>query len=377
MKIFTRIALAVATFTLSASGFAQKDAGVFDLKITMTPTRQIPDGLVSSVYWTVRNTGTVDFGSGDTVVTGLVVNGDTQDVSNIFFGSAIAPNEEFQVPLDISDGNGNFVGYNYVEFEAISGPYDVCAFAYLMAGETNPTNNLACFANQPPNFTNPINVSPSLDNDWSADSVAIILPTNLDNFDIYNNENTVPTMQEVELIMTNRGRLYYTEGTAIRFDLALDEDTTDFVGILATDIDTMQNLTISITNVAAMPESPQKVGTFDVCAVARMISDENPDNDETCTSFRIRDTYIPVGQNEISNIESSLRIYAALNEIQVEGVDEMTNIQITDMQGRVIKSVSSSENISVNMADESAGVYIVRAQEMKSGATSINKVTIQ
>jgi hypothetical protein len=111
-----------------------------------------------------------------------------------------------------------------------------------------------------------------------------------------------------------------------------------------------------------------------------VLGDDVSSNNSTCTSFTIIDSYNPflpgnwpTGREEVE--ESDLTIVPTMDEVLIEGVTNRTMVTVSDMQGRIIELNEFEKNGSINLQDQSTGIYVIKAVDQTTGVTQMRKVS--
>jgi len=366
MKIFTRLFSVIAL--LSIVSFSQ--AQTYDLSISAVSTasngsNQIPPDMIAPISFTIKNNGSNDIPSGTQIWISVLVN------ANYFINpDTLQFNGDFtaggEIPLTSTSG---------YSFQASNPNYEICAVAYFVDStlESNPANNILC-----DDFT----VTSAINNDWAAMSVSIEEPNNLDGFDLDNMTNTIPDLDSVVLVLQNNSQISFPRFYGVNYVLALNGDTTALTGFLGAPLGPGEQTKRIVTNAAALPAMVADSGTYAFCVEVMEEGDNTDSNDVTCETLTIIDSYDPfhpsnwpLGTEEIN--ESTLKVVPLLDEIRIQGVENPTEVQVTDMAGRLVRKVNITEDASIQLNDEKSGVYIIQATDENRGQVEIKKFSKQ
>jgi len=368
MKNFTRFAF-TAAILLHMSAFAQYDTGVSDVRVSTTPNNTVPANFSSSIYYTLTNVGAA-LTTNETIVTGVLINGDTAFGPLQITGN-IPTATELNVPHDLINQNNQLITFLY-EFDPTEPFHAICAFSFVLQGEDNPANNYTCH--------DTVFVNSNAVNDWAADELILHKPSEIFGFDLDNNENIVPDLDSLTATFTNIGNMTYTERTRLNYRLGLAGDTTDVEGTLSADLGPGESTTRIINNPAILPVVPQDSGTYRLCAIANAIGDNVPENNVSCDTFNIIDSYNPfapgnwpTGEEEIEN--QNLSITPIADQVLIQGIENTTSILITDMQGKVIEQMKMDTDGKIMMSERASGVYVIQATDNTTGETLVKKVS--
>ncbi|GAB5538688.1 MAG: hypothetical protein Salg2KO_07910 [Salibacteraceae bacterium] len=374
MKNFTRITALLSLVLVSSLSYAQFDLEVSDLKVTMSENNELPDGLISSVYCTIENLGDA-ITQTDTMSLGIVVNND----STLFALNSVTgdlPNgTTLNLPHSVTINNQS-ITFRY-EFTGNAGTsFNICAYAWVNAGESDSTNNVACQT---------VTISDTVSNDWSADEVLIVEPADLDGFDIWDNGEKeyvdVPQIDSVRVTLTNNGSLTYTERTRTYYDLVLGTSSVGgLVGTLAQDLipgASTQRVITDNTLLAALT-MPDDSGDYEMCAVVSNPGDENNANDESCAGFTIVNSYKPpenVGIEDAPN--ANLNIFTNDQNIQVQGIVQPVDMRVMDMNGKIVTNSTMKADGNIPMTSSASGIYIIEVRNSVTGEQSVERISIQ
>lgn len=366
MRIFTRLFALITLCAIASFGYAQTyDLAVSEVGTASNSSNQIPAGMTAPIFFTIKNNGSNDIPAATQIWIAVQVNANyfIQPDTLAFTGAFPAGGE---ITLYTT------AGYTY---EPSNPNYEICAGAYFVntSMESNPNNNLNC---------DDYIASSAVHNDWAALSVSIEEPNNLDGFDLDNMTNTVPDIDSVVLILQNNSSITFPAFYYVDYQLALNGDTQNVAGQLSGNLGPGEQTTRIVNNASIIPASPQDSGTYEFCVIANEIGDNTDSNDVTCESFRIIDSYDPfhpsnwpLGAEEVA--DKNLKVVPMLDIIRVEGVENPTEVTVMDVQGRLVRSVTLTEDASIQLSDEKSGVYIIQAADETSGAVQTKKFSKQ
>jgi hypothetical protein len=355
MKHFTRLfflsLIALSSFNLQAQSY---DLAVTEIAITpATATGNVPVNTNLFILATLTNAGTSIIPDQSTFDMHFIVDGDTLESINYIFNGALNPGAS---ALTNSSG---FELTNPV-------PTDFCAAAiFTTLTDPNLTNNFSCEIN--------VNVGTSANVDLSADSVAIVAPSNIDGFDVDNGTETVPAMTELLAVFTNNGNVEYLAGYPISYRIVLGSQDLGVSGTLQEDLLPGGSTTRNITNLAIIPNSPQEVGTYNLCVIVNE-DDANSNNDTACVAFSIIDTYIPPEPVGVAEVNTNGYNVTFTNDfITVSNVNSNLNASIIDMNGRVIATEMIVEDMRISTSEITSGIYFLQTVNEKTGEVKMNK----
>jgi hypothetical protein len=366
MSIFTRILTLLAITGVVATGQAQTyDLAVSAVGTAANASNQIPAGMLAPITMTLKNNGSNAIPAGTEFLLGITVNGSAFVGPDTFvFSAAFAAGGEIPLVTNAS-----------YSFEGSTPNYEICGSAYFTTPslESNPNNNLNCET---------FIASSAAHNDWASLSISIESPSNLDGFDLDNNTNTVPDVDSVVVVLQNNSNITFPLNYPVNYALALNGDTTNVTGFLASELAPGGQTTRYISNASILPATPQDSGTYDMCVIVREEGDNQDSNDVSCTTFTIIDSYDPfhpsnwpLGEDEVS--AKSLELVPMNDQVRVQGVSNSTAVTITDMQGRVVRQLNLNEDVVIPMADQASGVYIIQASDEANGQVEVQKFNKQ
>ncbi|HAW20017.1 MAG TPA: hypothetical protein DCX14_07540 [Flavobacteriales bacterium] len=359
MKNFTRL---VAVFAMSALGLglnAQTDLQLNSFAISSASGNQVPPGHVTTVSYTIQNTGSVTIATG-TVFIRTVSKGTTPVVGPdaITLGGDIAPGDSVTFTA-----SGTYA-FTESAFE------NICVSTVLDTSitETDTTNNLLC---------KNITISSSIEADIAIINTTIVAPNDLDGHDLDNGSEDAPDIEEISFQMINKGDISYIGSQSFAIEVYIDNDVIAAVASPGAMNNGDTSAVLGTTEATLIPVTPQEEGTYELC-VRYAGGDANSENDTDCESFTLVDLYIPpppVGIEE--NTANELNIYNSNKTIWVKNVSGNTTVTVIDVNGRLIASERMFEDGSISMETASAGVYVIRSSNEETGATSMHKVSIQ
>jgi hypothetical protein len=355
MKHFTRLFfLAILALSSMAANAQSYDMAVTELVITpSTATGNVPVNANLFMIATITNAGTSIIPDQSTFDMFFIVDGDTIETINYIFNGTLNPG------ASALTNSSSFVLTNPV-------PTDFCAAAiFSTLTDPNLTNNFTCEIN--------VNVGTSANVDLSSDSVAIVAPNNIDSFDIDNGTETVPAMTELLAVFTNNGNVEYVAGYPISYMIKLGAQELGVTGTLQADLLPGESTTRNITNLAIIPNSPQEVGTYDLCVILTE-DDGNSGNDTSCVAFSIIDTYIPPEPVGVAEVNTNDYNVTFTNDfITVSNVNSNLSASIIDMNGRVIATEMIVEDMRISTSEITSGIYFLQTVNEKTGEVKMNK----
>ncbi len=355
MKHFTRLfflsIIALSGLTVNAQTY---DMAVTELAITpSTSTGNVPVNANLFMIATITNAGTSIIPDQSTFDMHFIVDGDTLETINYIFNGALNPGAAALT------SSSSFILTNPV-------PTDFCAAAiFTTLTDLDLTNNFICETG--------VNVGTAANVDLSADSIAIVAPNNIDSFDVDNGTETVPDMTELLAVFTNNGNVEYVSGYPISYIIKLGAQELNVSGTLQAPLLPGESTTRNITNEAIIPDSPQEVGTYDLCVIVNE-NDANSGNDTSCMAFSIIDTYIPpepVGVAEVNTNDYSVTF--TNDFIALSNVLSNLNASIIDMNGRVIATEMIVEDMRISTSTLNSGIYFLQTVNEKTGEVKMNK----
>lgn len=355
MKHFTRLFFLASLLISSSALNAQTyDMAVTELSITpSTATGNVPVNANLFMIATITNAGTSIIPDQSTFDMFFIVDGDTIETINYIFNGALNPG------ASALTSSSSFVLTNPVST-------DFCAAAiFTTLTDPNIANNFTCETN--------VNVGTAANVDLSADNIEIVAPTNIDSFDIDNGTETVPAMTELLAVFTNNGNVEYVSGYPISYMIKLGAQELQVSGTLQSPLLPGESTTRNITNLAIIPNSPQEVGTYNLCAILTE-NDGNSGNDTACVAFSIIDTYMPpepVGVAEVNTNDYNVTFNNDF--IAVSNVNSHLNASIIDMNGRVIANEMIVEDKRISTSTLNAGIYFLQTVNEKTGEVKMNK----
>ena len=355
MKYFTRLFFLPILIISSSSVMAQTyDLTVTEIAITpSTSSGNVPVNANLYILATLSNVGTTIIPDQAQFDMHFIVDNDTLESILYTFQGAFNPGATGVTSSSV------FVLTNPV-------PTDICAAA-IFTTLVDPvlTNNFMCETN--------VSVGTVANVDLSADSVAIVAPTNIDGFDVDNGTQTVPDMTELLAVFTNNGNVEYIAGYPISYSIFLGTQQFNVTGTLQAPMAPGESTIRNITNATIIPNSPQEVGTYDLCVVVTE-NDANSSNDTSCLAFSIVDDYIPpapVGVTEVNTNEYN--VIFTNNFITVSNVNSNLNASIIDMNGRVIATEMIVEDMRFSTSEITSGIYFLQTVNEKTGEVKMKK----
>jgi len=351
MKKLLLSALTAMACVFGLTAQAQLDLACTNYYVSAAGTT-VPPGHNSNVTFVVENTGANPIPSGTGVVISvfrsatLMVGPDT-----LYFNGA----------LNAGDSASGSVGP--LTFDASIPSQNICVTAYLVGGETDSTNNQKCRL---------YSVSSTVESDLACDELTIDDPTDLDNFDIDNGDNTVPNIEEMTLKIKNTGDVSFVNET-INFVISLDG--TDLNAVATLSIASGDSLDLTINNAAVIPTSPQEEGYYEAC-VAIVAFDDNINNDTACAGFTIIDTYIPPPPIGIEELNNNFAMYTLGNKLVLEGVADDMYLVMSDVQGRQVADYTIIEDKTIDLGHLPSGVYVVSSRNTATGDMETQKFVI-
>jgi len=355
MKHFTRLFfLAILIISGSAAMAQTYDLAVTEIAITpSTANGNVPVNANLYILATVSNAGTSIIPDQSQFVMHFIQDNDTIESIDYIFNGALNPGASAQT------NSSAIVLTNPV-------PTDFCGAAiFTTLVDPDLTNNFSCEIN--------VNVGTAANVDLSADSVAIVAPTNIDGFDVNNGTETVPTMTELLAVFTNNGNVEYIAGYPISYIIKLGSQEFPVSGTLQAPMAPGESTIRNITNAAIIPNSPQEVGMYDLCVIVNE-NDANSNNDISCLTFSIVDNYIPpapVGVTEVNTNEYN--VIFTNDFITVSNVNSNLNASIIDMNGRVIATEMIVEDMRISTSEITSGIYFLQTVNEKTGEVKMNK----
>ena len=355
MKHFTRLfflsILVVSSYAVNAQTY---DLAVTEMSVTpSTSTGNVPVNANLYILATVSNVGTTIIPDQAQFDMHFIVDNDTLESITYTFQGAFNPGA-----TGVTNSSA-FVLTNPV-------PTDFCAAA-IFTTLVDPvlTNNFMCETN--------VSVGTAANVDLSADSVAIVAPTNIDGFDVNNGTETVPAMTELLAVFTNNGNVEYIAGYPISYSITLGAQLFNVTGTLQAPMAPGESTIRNITNAAIIPNSPQEVGTYDLCVIVNE-NDANSNNDTSCLAFSIVDNYIPPAPIGVAEVNiNEYNVIFTNDFITVSNVNSNLNASIIDMNGRVIATEMIVEDMRISTSEITSGIYFLQTVNEKTGEVKMNK----
>jgi hypothetical protein len=371
MKLFTRL-FTLSGFLLAFMAGQSQDLAVTTVDIGATSTNEVPPNYQSTIFWTIKNIGTTTINDQSMIfVLGYTINGTVAFSQAVYFTGAFAPGDS--INLNVVNGTTGQPVEEDFSAAAVGSPFVVCGFILPdTSGTLFPDINL--FNN---NKCETYTINPNVSNDWGITSMFIGSPYDVvDSFDINNcpkqGRFNAPEIDSIMVTLSNDGELTYNQGGVVYFDLIQDLDTNLIALLLPASIGPGETLDVviknpSVNNFSIIKKVSQTLGSHNVCLSLRMPNDFNEDNNDSCDIYKLYDTFNPhnktcwaVGQAELYNTNMSL--YTANDLIYINGIESKTNITITDMNGRVVKTAVVSVNSSLDINNLTSGIYVVKAE---------------
>lgn len=356
MKIFTRVALAVA-MTLSASAtMAQYDLAVTGIATVATSSGQIAPGIETLLTISIENLG-ADIPE-NTTFSVIALNGT----------DTISVNHDWTfVNGDYPNGATGTVESNYFTLPAAPPNISLCGVVIIHIPDTDSANNFSCS-----NYTMSTGATP----DITAQVVNINEPTDLDGFDIYGGDEDPDPITDVNIAFVNSGNTIFPAGYGITYGFTFDgTDNNNFLGTLTEDL--APGDTSIRPSVDPDFTVPTEVGGFTLCGYFRGTDTDNS-NDTACTGFTLIDTYVPpppIGIEE--DIAGAVKVFYANQSVWVRNVNTPLDVTVSDMQGRTVAQTSLIEDGSIPMDGVTSGVYFIQTANTATGKVTAKKFVVR
>lgn len=354
MTFFTRTALSVVGALLATTAMSQ-NLGVLEFSFSSGPNNTVPPNQITGIPYTIRNYSSTAIPAGSVFVR-TVSRGLTPIIGpdNITLVNGLAGNT-----------SASFVANGTYEFGG--GPLEsVCVSAILVVGEIDTTNNVLCQT---------CTVSSAVSNDLALHNLTIDSPTDLDSFDVDNGTNIPPLLDIISFDLINNGQVVYVSGTNLEYELSLDGDNVQLFGQLGADLEVNDTITLtSSDSLYTLIDSPDEEGFYTLCIALEQF-DVDPDNDTSCTSFSIIDTYTPpwpIGINEVN--ENAAVVSFQNDQLHVSNVPFAVEFMVSDAQGKVLGRYAASSDFSVDASTWPSGVYNVQAPGAFGNAKAVKVV---
>ncbi len=340
MKRLFLVSLILVSFQAAIA--QQVDLVVSGLHITSDTNNLIPGGVVSSAAISIQNIDSTIVESGDTIHFSMGINGTIYTGMEVLT-SDLGPGEELYY---------NFGDSNLYSFSDTGGIHLVYG-AVMYTNDTVGFNDLLIDTFQTTVFVS---------NDWSSDSFEIVLPSNLDGFDIDNGTNVPPNVSEAEITFRNNGAVTYLQYSSFKYRIYLGNESMNVIANLYQgDIAPGETNVRNVTNQALFPSIPNSVGTYQICAE---VTEPISAGASGCFGFEIIDTWDPTDPDNWPHGLSSMDRdhYSFVNSTDrmfFRDVTEPLDVWVFNLNGTRVHQFSISSDSEISTCGLSSGIYFL------------------
>lgn len=340
-----RIILALLLFCWCVQNNYAQDLALVDIKLSADQNNNVPIGINSGIEVSIRNSGQASVPVGTEISIGL---------------SALNEYFEFTGELSSNIAFGDTITISFGEQTLLIDTFDIFSIdGFLIAeNDTNSANN---------SLTADFFPSPFISNDWWCKHIKIVAPTNLDTIDLDNNTNNPPAIESIKVTFANIGEITYLPFTKIDYQITLGRDTSSInTNLGALKISPGDTIFRVITNQSLIPQIPDTLGTFDLCAISLQVQDFNPGNDTSCFRINVIDNFDPTdplnwptsADNNATSNPAPYLIQHTDNGVQLKA-NEAVSFQIHDLQGKLITENKLLQGESIALPLTSKGLYVI------------------
>lgn len=344
-----KIILAFVLLLCGVTGIYAQDLALVGIKLSSDQNNNVPIGINSGIEVHIRN-------NGQTTITAA-----TEISIGVF---ALNENFEFQGELGSNVPAGDTISISLEGQTLLIDTFDIFSVdASLIAeNDTNSANN---------SLTADFFPSPFMSNDWWCKRILITAPANMDTIDLDNNTNTPPAIEGLQVTFGNIGSIHYVPFTRFKYQLILAGDTVTInTDIGSATIQPGDTINREITNQSILPQLPDTLGTYLLCAISAQVQDFNSTNDTNCFGINIVDNFDPsdplnwptATKEEAINRPSACSIISSNNGLMVKA-NETVAFQIMDIHGKLIMQQHLSKGESVDLQSMSTGVYVLLTKD--------------
>lgn len=343
-KIFTFLAITVA-FTFSAKNLkAQLDLA--DTLVYPDANAPLYENVDFTAYAQILNAGAV-YPKDSALTLTFTLNGSTVST----FGPLNFTND-FQaggtsqlIPVTIAGSNLFGLTAHTAKFCAI----------VTAQGDNNQTNDSSCV-----NLT----VLPTPNLDFGVTDLSVFVDGN--ELKAGDEIQIGSAIDSAKVEITNFTTAMFAIGFPLRYQFNLGDSTTVFNattnGFLANGTTTRV-----IANPIAFDGLPTTAGNYEICATTLVTNDANNANDGNCGTSSEYKFVSPTSITEIG-IQAELNVNTFGNKLHINQNElNYTNLQLINMEGKVVLNQKIALNNQINVANLSAGVYMVFATGNNNG----------